>query len=94
MRNSLPKQIHSKECGIINLDSKENQGTHWTCYVKQGDTVLYFDSFGDMRPPLEVVNYFQTTPCTIYFNHERYQNFNTVNCGHLCLTFLFNHIIK
>lgn len=95
MRNNLPNKIHIKECGIINLDSKENKGTHWTCYVKQKNVIFYYDSFGDLRAPLEVVDYFQTAkPCTIYFNHERYQNFNTVNCGHLCLKFLYNHIIN
>ena len=31
-RERLPDQIRKKECGIINLDSIEGEGTHWVCY--------------------------------------------------------------
>ena len=30
-RDALPESIHKKECGIINLDDIEGQGTHWVC---------------------------------------------------------------
>ncbi|KAJ8912714.1 hypothetical protein NQ315_012268 [Exocentrus adspersus] len=35
------------ESGIINMDSKDNPGTHWTAYKKIGPTVLYFDSYDE-----------------------------------------------
>jgi len=28
------------------------------------------------------------------YNYERYQKFNTYNCGHLCLEFLMKHVLK
>ena len=31
-RDRLPDTIRKKECGIINLDSIEGEGTHWVCY--------------------------------------------------------------
>ena len=46
-----------KEVGIINLDTKIGQGTHWVCY-RNIDTKYteYFDSFG-LKMPYEVANY-------------------------------------
>jgi hypothetical protein len=42
-----------------------------------------------LQPSQEAVQYFTSNgPCRIFYNHERFQNFNTFNCGHLCLTFL------
>ena len=31
-RDRLPDRMRKKECGIINLDSIEGEGTHWVCY--------------------------------------------------------------
>ncbi|KAJ8939269.1 hypothetical protein NQ318_015227 [Aromia moschata] len=57
MRDSL-RSIHPPrrlECAIINLDSTEGPGTHWVAYKKHGDNVLYFDSFGALKPPIELI---------------------------------------
>lgn len=88
MRNNLPKKSWKKECGIVNLDSTEGFGTHWVAYRKKNHNVAeYFDSFGDLKPPKELVNYLK---CEIFYNRDRYQNFNSKNCGRLCLEFLMN----
>lgn len=87
MRNDLPAKPRINESAIINLDSKSGPGTHWVAYIKRGILVNYFDSFGDLRPPLEVIKYFRD--CKIRYNYEREQNFNTNICGHLCLQFLY-----
>ena len=88
MRNDLPKYgPHKKEKAIINLDDKNGPGTHWVAYNKvNDDDVIYFDSFGNLRPPSEIVKYLKVK--NIKYNHERYQRFDTYNCGHLCLKFL------
>lgn len=91
MRNNLPNKIRKNEKGIINLDNKEGPGTHWTAYKKQMDHVIYFDSYGNLRPPLEAINYFNSNnTCNIFYNHKIYQTSNSYNCGHLCLLFLYN----
>ena len=61
MRDTLPKTPHKYESAIINLDSSSGVGTHWVCYKKQGAKVYYFDGFGDLRPPLELVRYLGPT---------------------------------
>lgn len=96
MRDTLPRTPKTNECAVVNLDSSDNAGTHWVCYVKRGDTVHYFDSFGNLRPPIELVDYLRRrrgvahrpTPVRIYYNRECKQKRGSVNCGHLCLQFL------
>lgn len=91
MRNNLPKRCNKYECGVINLDDKNGSGTHWVSYYKRDKTCYYFDSFGDLQPFREFIDYI-SGKCVIRFNYKRYQKFNTVICGHLCLKFLFNMI--
>lgn len=90
MRDFLPETIGDKETGVVNLDSISGRGTHWVCYSKRGLLVEYFDSYGNLRPPLELVRYFNTGPhhVIIKYNYFSKQKLNTVNCGHICLDFL------
>lgn len=87
MRDGLPVKPKRRESGIVNLDIQKGKGTHWVCFKKKGNTVIYYDPFGDLRPPREVVKYF--SGCKIYYNMERDQQYNTNICGHLCLKFLY-----
>lgn len=92
MRDSLPSIIFKNETAIVNLDNSFGPGTHWVCYHKQGNKIKYFDSFGNLRPPLELQKYFksgdQSSNTIIEYNYNREQSFNSVICGHLCLKFL------
>lgn len=100
MRNNLPKKMYKNECGIINLDNVDGPGSHWTAYRRRQEPycgkqdralITYFDSFGNLKPPLEAIKYFNSNGyCKIIYNHFSYQSYNTVNCGHLCLEFLYN----
>lgn len=86
MRDKLPKKPKSVECAIVNLDSSENEGTHWVAYIKVDTYCEYFNSYGDLKPPLELLNYLKNND--VFYNYNAYQKNNTVNCGHLCLKFL------
>lgn len=74
------------ECGILNLDSVKGEGTHWVAYYKNRGKVIYFDSYGDIRPPVELQIYLKGY--NIVYNYTNYQKYNTFICGHLCLKFL------
>lgn len=87
--NFRPRRPYKNECAIINLDSSRGEGSHWTAYVKRGVRVVYFDSFGDLPPPRELQEYLRD--CVIQYNHKQIQNYNTVNCGHLCIKFLLDN---
>lgn len=87
MRNNLPKGgPHLIESAIINMDDKDGPGTHWVAYKKMYDEIIYFDSFGDLQPPRDLIRYFDVD--YVKYNYNRYQKWNTYNCGHLCLKFL------
>ena len=92
MRDSLPKKPKVYESAIINLDTSSGPGTHWVCYKKSRGKVYYYDSFGNLRPPQEVLKYLDG--CEIYYNYERQQSFDSVICGHLCLKFLCNDVLS
>lgn len=87
MRDRLPSQCWKNECGVIHLDNNNGPGTHWVGYKKINDSAIYFDSFGNLPPPEEFIDYMGRN-VKIYYNYKKYQDFNTVNCGHLCLQFL------
>lgn len=89
MRDALPYRPYEYERAIVNLDSKHGVGTHWVCYVKQRDRVYYFDSFGNLKPPIELIHYFGSN-IDLHYNYERQQSFDSVVCGHLCLNFLLS----
>lgn len=91
MRNCLPTSPpHKEEAAVVNLDVSTGPGTHWVCYRKKGSVVHYFDSFGDLPPPLELIHYWGPR-VSIDYNYKRKQSFDSFNCGHLCIEFLAKH---
>lgn len=85
MRDNLSNEKSNRlECGIINLDSFFSNGTHLTCYMKKGNNVVYFDSYGDAPPPLELQTYLKNS--NISYTTDIIQNYNDPPiCGHLCI---------
>lgn len=95
MRDDLPNLVRATECGIVNLDNKKNPGTHWCAYLKRGKSgALYFDSFGNLQPPKEMVKYLSSRRdgSSIKYNHQQFQTYDSENCGHLCLSFLHTNM--
>ena len=91
MKDRMPRQMWTNETGIVNLDNTTGKGTHWVCYKRLLETVYYFDSFGNLPPPKELQHYFRSAKRVMY-NYNRWQNDNTLICGHLCLEFLSTSI--
>lgn len=92
MRDTLSrkKRPKSRECWIINHGSLQTDGSHWTALAKNYNTVFYFDSFGKLPPPLEVIDYLNnaTSDVSLFYNAKKYQSYGSAICGHLCLRFL------
>lgn len=88
MRDTLPKSgPFYNESGIVNLNTNSQPGSHWVSYKKKGHKVAYFDSYGNLKPPIELQEYFRGSQ--INYNHNSHQSYNSYNCGHLCLDFLY-----
>lgn len=92
MRDELlgkKKSRSKKECWILNHGTSHTDGTHWTALAKIDNNAFYFDSFGKLPPPYELIKYLNKN-ISLYYNAKKYQNYGTVICGHLCLKFLFD----
>lgn len=104
MRDALPSRIRRNESGIVNLDDAVGPGTHWVAYAKRANDAIYFDSFGNLRPPKELQRYLGNG-VNIAYNRHSYQTYDQSICGQLCLQFLRsldwttkerfrNHVVK
>ena len=68
---------------IINLDTSENEGTHWTvCYAYPLQS-YYFDSFG-LVPPLELEQKIKP----YLYNNDDIQDWNSDACGWYSIAFI------
>ncbi|GJQ86995.1 hypothetical protein Trydic_g12579 [Trypoxylus dichotomus] len=91
MRDGLPQTPEGTECVVVDLDSVTGPGTHWVAYYKQGSTADYYDSHDNLKSPKELLRYFRKYQ--IPYNHDTNQNYDDINCGYLCLEFLYNNYI-
>lgn len=89
MRDELKFKALEKECGILNLDSSKNDGTHWVAWFKDKNNKIYFDSFG-VQPPLELIKYLMSP---ILYNTFQIQQYDDTNCGEWCL-YVLNELNK
>lgn len=87
VKDKLPKSPRINECAIVNLDNEDGVGTHWVAYSKLDNNVLYFDSFGNLKPPEELVRYWGDGKI-IKYNRDAFQTFDQTNCGFWCIKFL------
>lgn len=87
MRDTLPTKPRVNECAVVNLDQNIGPGTHWVAYRKMRDRIIYFDSFGNLPPPRELLHYFRNYD--VYYNFSAFQSYNTTYCGQLCIQFLY-----
>lgn len=82
MRDEMNK-LNEDGFYIINLDSSDNQGTHWTCLYFHPLNSCYFDSYGFV-PPLEVEQKIRP----YIYNDADIQDFNSEACGYYALAFI------
>ena len=90
MQNTLPSRPHKNECGILNLETDRENGSHWVAWHKRAKNRFYFDSFGqDIPSELEI--YLKSTReytqdnAVILCNSVIVQHLDSSECGSLCL---------
>ncbi len=91
MRDEISStQPKINECGVLNLNTHWQRGSHWTCWYKRGKDRYYFDSFGE-PPPTELLRYLKTPTeldedlPAIKCNAITVQHDQSEECGSLCL---------
>src|SRR6266853_2562289 len=82
--------IRSNECGVVNLQNSDQQGSHHVCYYKHGKEKYYFDSYG-LNPSDDMIKYLKPTKNSSLIICSTFiiQKFNTVICGQLAVYLLF-----
>lgn len=77
---------------VFNTDPSLKGGEHWICLAIDGDTVLYFDSFGRHPKTYSLVAEALQQRCgEILWNNELLQDASTTVCGDYCVLFLLLH---
>lgn len=90
MIDTLPKYPNDRESAIVNLETSSENGSHWVCYSKNKNVINYFDSFGNLKPPPQLLKYFKGL--NVFYNRDRVQKWNSSICGHLCLQYLLDNM--
>lgn len=87
MKDEIPNYPNVIECGVVNLQDSHDKGSHWVAYYKTGMKKVYFDSYGNVKPPKELVIYLGGR--NLFYNMDRIQEYDDPPiCGHLCLIVL------
>ena len=86
MKNELENlEVQENECFILNFEDSNSNGSHWSAVWKNGETKIFFDSFGT-NPPEELVNYLgHGILCSTF----QIQNINSDVCGELAILILY-----
>lgn len=53
--------------------------------------IYYYESFGNLRSPPELLRYFEGCQVSYSYNRQQ-QSSDLVNCGNLCLKFLTDNV--
>ena len=76
---------------IINLNEYHDIGTHWVVLYVNNKIVTYFDSFGVVHIPKEIMKFIVRKK--IIINIYRIQAYDSIMCGYFCngfINFMFN----
>jgi len=82
-----PIQNDEESLFVCNLDTSDENGSHWIVINKQGNNIFYFDSYG--LPPLfdDLTQKLYNNCELITWNATRLQAFNSTVCGHYCIIY-------
>ena len=73
------------ECAVVNLQRSSENGSHWVAYYKKYNDKYFFCSYGSPIP-VGIKNYLGSP---IKCHNFQIQSFNSVECGELCILFLY-----
>lgn len=98
MKDQLPKNPNKLECGILNLETSREIGSHWVGYAIKDGVRYYFDSYGEPPPSalekyLKSRNEYQNQYAVIRSSAVTTQKDGTTECGSLCL-YVLHHLMR
>jgi len=87
MREEYKGDKTKNKMTILNLDKKQNNGTHWVGVFKDGDKIIYFDPFGN--PPCDSVVALKNNNTRLFYADNQIQPQKSILCGYFCCCFLY-----
>jgi len=87
MKDELPSDLKEGNY-IINLQNHDENGSHWTCFIKDKNNIYYYDSFGVIFPENQYSIFIKNAD-NIYYNVSDDQNIDSTSCGWWCISFLY-----
>ena len=95
MRDEFPNNFRDGENYILNLDSKNNDGTHFTACCFNNRKCFYNDSYG-APPPIEFLRTLKRKGYKCYYNDKQTQALESSSCAYWSIAFLLwmNKIFK
>jgi hypothetical protein len=88
MKDELQNSDLKQGCYIINLQNHDENGSHWTAFIKDKNDIYYYDSFG-VVPPQNLYDIFVIDSTALYYNTSDDQNFDSTSCGWWSISFLY-----
>ena len=88
MKDELQNSDLKQGCYIINLQNHDEDGSHWTAFIKDKNDIYYYDSFG-VVPPQNLYDIFIIDSTSLYYNTSDDQNFDSTSCGWWSISFLY-----
>ena len=71
---------------VINLDEHESIGTHWIDLYKNGNNIIYFDSFGVEHIPTEIKKFLRNK--NIITDIDRIKAYDSIMFRYFCIGFI------
>ena len=87
MKDEIPSDLKEGNY-IINLQNSYENGSHWTCFIKDKNDIFYYDSFGVVMPQ-NAYDIFIKNSKNLYYIDKYDQDLNATSCGWYCIAFLF-----
>jgi len=85
MKDEVPSKLVDG-CYIVNLESKNEDGSHWCCFIKYKNTVYWADPFGQ-PPPQYPSNVFKKNKLKCLYCTDQVQSIDSILCGYYCIGF-------
>jgi hypothetical protein len=73
---------------FMNIESSGEDGSHWTCFLKNKRQVFYFDPFG-VFPAQNQFDLFKENKLIIYYDEKQHQDIDSTSCGYWCLSWMY-----
>ncbi len=80
---------------IINMcDENDKEGTHWVfVYNAKPKYCIYFDSFGQVGPPTDILQWMKRTNKICVSSSAQIQDLSSYMCGYYCV-YIIDHLAR